>query len=110
MREDAIAAKANAAIGKALRGMIRGVMAAYEGKVSPEVHEAEHKALLHQIAEARAVQKATSEEKVERLKCHYERLEGKHGNEPARQAESEPIQQGAGRPARARKRKRAGSR
>jgi hypothetical protein len=118
MREDAIAAKANTAIGKALRAMIKNAVTGYENRLPAAVVHAQHDALARQIATAEAVKEEARLSKAERLKAHderlerhFQRLEGKHESEPGQpdqQDGGKPEQQDRGGPAQARKRKRAG--
>jgi hypothetical protein len=119
MTEDAIAAKANTAISKSLRAMIKNAVTGYEKKLPAAVVHVQHDALARQIATAEAVKEEARLSKAERLKAHDERLErhfqrlqGKHESgpgQPDQQDGGEPEQQDRGGPAQARKRKRAGS-
>jgi hypothetical protein len=71
MREDAIRAKANAAINRAIYGMIRNAVIGYE-KQLPAAHvRAQHEALLGQITACQAVQEEARRSKAERLERHY---------------------------------------
>jgi putative ABC transport system substrate-binding protein len=104
MMEDAVAAKANTAISRAIRGMIKNAMTGYEKQLPAAVVHAQHKALLHQIADAQLVQQQAAKQKAERLKAHDERLERRRQrlagkstqrdrSEPAQKVEGEPVRQ-----------------
>jgi hypothetical protein len=83
MRESRIAAKAGAAAGRAIRGMIRNVTEGFERQLpAAEVH-AQHVALLEQVARAKATQVEAERQKQMRLEQHYARQDAKEARRKA---------------------------
>jgi hypothetical protein len=95
MMEDAIAAKASTAVGRALRAAVRTTMKAYEKKLPAAEARALHKDFMGAVAKAQAVAQNARQQKAERLERHFS------------QREAELAQQSEDKPAQGRKRKRA---
>jgi hypothetical protein len=77
MREDVIIRKTGAAIGRALRGMIKGTMLAYEKKLPRSMAREHFRGFVQVIDEASQVQEKARRRKEERLDKQFQEAQPK---------------------------------
>jgi hypothetical protein len=83
MREDSIAAKANAAIGKSIRAMIRNAAVGYEKRLPAAAVHAQHVAFAQTIAACQQMEQEARQQKRARLEAYFERQEAKEAQRKA---------------------------